>query len=92
MLLFFSIGHCASLLLYTQSEKIHVLFRDIHRDTGTHEPIFLMETITMMNRYDLEPLKSIAKYLAGFEGVKMPRYERPTATPRAMLEKFEKAG
>ncbi len=49
----------------------------------------LMETITMMSRYDLETLKDIAKYLAGFEGVKMPRYERATATPRAMLEKFE---
>ena len=51
----------------------------------------LMETITMMSRYDLEPLKDIAKYLAGFEGVKLPRYERATATPRAMLEKFEQA-
>jgi 4-hydroxyphenylacetate 3-monooxygenase/4-hydroxybutyryl-CoA dehydratase/vinylacetyl-CoA-Delta-isomerase len=51
----------------------------------------LMETITMMSRYDLEPLKDIAKYLAGFDGVKLPRYERPTATPRAMLEKFEQA-
>jgi len=51
----------------------------------------LMETITMMSRYDLEPLKNIAKYLAGFEGVKMPRYERATATPRAMLDKFREA-
>jgi 4-hydroxybutyryl-CoA dehydratase / vinylacetyl-CoA-Delta-isomerase len=51
----------------------------------------LMETITMMNRYDLEPLKDIAKYLSGFEGVKLPRYERATATPRAMLAKFEQA-
>jgi 4-hydroxyphenylacetate 3-monooxygenase/4-hydroxybutyryl-CoA dehydratase/vinylacetyl-CoA-Delta-isomerase len=49
----------------------------------------LMETITMMGRYDLEELKDIAKYLAGFEGVKCPRYERKTATPRAMLEKFK---
>ncbi len=49
----------------------------------------LMETITMMSRYDMEPLKDIAKYLAGFEGVKLPRYERETATPRAMLKKFE---
>ena len=37
----------------------------------------LMEIITIMSRYDLEPLKGIAKYLAGFEGVKMPRYEGP---------------
>jgi 4-hydroxyphenylacetate 3-monooxygenase/4-hydroxybutyryl-CoA dehydratase/vinylacetyl-CoA-Delta-isomerase len=44
----------------------------------------------MMSRYDLEPLKDMAKYLAGFEGVKMPRYERATATPRAMLDKFRK--
>jgi len=50
----------------------------------------LMETITMMSRYDLEPLKDMAKYLAGFEGVKMPRYERATATPRQMLDKFKK--
>ena len=50
----------------------------------------LMETITMMSRYDLEPLKNIAKYLAGFEGVKCPRYERATATPRAMIDKFKK--
>ena len=50
----------------------------------------LMETITMMSRYDLEPLKNIAKFLAGFEGVKLPRFERPTVTPRAMLDKFKK--
>ncbi len=50
----------------------------------------LMETITMMSRYDLEELKKIAKYLAGFEGVECPRYERATATPRAMLERFKK--
>lgn len=49
----------------------------------------LMETITMMSRYDLESLKNIAKYLAGFD-VKLLRYERPTATPRAMLDKFKK--
>jgi Aromatic ring hydroxylase len=49
----------------------------------------LMETITMMSRYDLEPLKDLAKYLAGFDGVKCPRFERPTVTPRAMLEKFK---
>ncbi len=51
----------------------------------------LMETITMMSRYDLEPLKNIAKYLAGFDSVtKCPRYERETATPRAMLDRFKK--
>jgi 4-hydroxybutyryl-CoA dehydratase / vinylacetyl-CoA-Delta-isomerase len=43
-----------------------------------------------MSRYDLEPLKNIAKFLAGFKGVKLPRYERATATPRAMLDKFKK--
>ncbi len=51
----------------------------------------LMETITMMSRYDLEPLKDMAKYLAGFDGMdKCPRYERPVVTPRAMLDKFKK--
>jgi len=48
-----------------------------------------METITMMARYDLEPLKKIARYLAGIDE-DIPRYERPTATPRAMLDKFKK--
>jgi 4-hydroxyphenylacetate 3-monooxygenase/4-hydroxybutyryl-CoA dehydratase/vinylacetyl-CoA-Delta-isomerase len=46
-----------------------------------------METITMMARYDLERLKSIAKYLAGIEK-ELPRYERETLTPRKILEKF----
>jgi 4-hydroxyphenylacetate 3-monooxygenase/4-hydroxybutyryl-CoA dehydratase/vinylacetyl-CoA-Delta-isomerase len=46
-----------------------------------------METITMMNRYDVESLKSIAKYLFGIEG-ELPKYDRPTVTPRKMLEKF----
>ena len=50
----------------------------------------LMETITLMGRYDMTPLMDMAKYLAGFEGAKMPKYIRPTATPRAMLEKFKK--
>lgn len=50
----------------------------------------VMETITMMGRYDLTPLMDMAKYLAGFEGAKMPKYIRPTATPRAMLDKFKK--
>lgn len=48
-----------------------------------------METITMMSRYDIERLKSIAKYLAGIEK-ELPRYERPTVTPRKMLERFQK--
>lgn len=51
----------------------------------------LMETITMMSRYDLEPLKDMAKFLAGFEGVKLTRYDRPSATPRAMLDRFKKS-
>jgi len=46
-----------------------------------------METITMMARYDLEPLKDIAKYLAGIKK-ELGRYERPTVTPRKMLERF----
>jgi len=50
----------------------------------------LMEEIAMMSRYDLEELKKIAKYLAGLEGYdKCPRYERATATPRAMLARFD---
>ena len=52
----------------------------------------LMETITLMSRYDLEELKGIAKYLAGMPGYeKCRRYERGTATPRAMLAKFDAA-
>jgi len=46
-----------------------------------------METITMMTRYDTERLKSIAKYLFGISPQLSP-YERPTVTPRQMLEKF----
>lgn len=48
-----------------------------------------METISMMSRYDLDSLKSIAKYLFGIDK-ELPRFERPTVTPRAMLEKFRK--
>ena len=54
----------------------------------------LMEEITLMSRYDLEELKKIAKYLAGLPGYdECPRYERSahTATPRAMLAKFDAA-
>ncbi|TET61011.1 MAG: aromatic ring hydroxylase [Promethearchaeota archaeon] len=49
-----------------------------------------METITMMMRYDTEKLKNIAKYLFGIKS-KLKRYERPSVTPRKMLEKFGKA-
>lgn len=45
-----------------------------------------METITMMSRYDLDNLKSIAKYLFGIEK-ELPRYSRPTVTPKKMLER-----
>ena len=48
-----------------------------------------METITMMNRYDLESLKSIAKYLFGIEEA-LPKYDRPTVTPKKMLDKYRK--
>lgn len=48
-----------------------------------------METITMMSRYDLESLKGIAKYLFGIDK-KPPNYERPTVTPRKMLERTRK--
>lgn len=48
-----------------------------------------LETISMMARYDLEPLKNIAKYLFGIEK-DLPRYERPTVTPRKQLERFRK--
>ena len=52
----------------------------------------LMEEITLMSRYNLEELKKIAKYLAGLPGYETcPRYERETATPRAMLAKFDAA-
>ena len=47
----------------------------------------LMEIIAMMGAYDLEELKNIAKYLAGINK-ELPIYERPTVTPRRMLEKF----
>lgn len=47
-----------------------------------------METISMMARYDLEGLKSIAKYLFGIEK-DLPRYERATVTPRKQLERFK---
>ncbi len=48
-----------------------------------------METITMMARYDLQSLKSIAKFLFGIEK-ELPRYERPTVTPREMLKRFRR--
>ncbi len=50
----------------------------------------LMETICMMQRYPLEDLKAIAKYLAGIPGYeKCPRFERAYQSPRAMLAKFD---
>ncbi|MFW9970406.1 MAG: 4-hydroxyphenylacetate 3-hydroxylase family protein [Candidatus Odinarchaeota archaeon] len=48
-----------------------------------------METITMMMRYDTERLKDISKYLFGIKS-KLKKYDRPTVTPRKMLEKFGK--
>ena len=48
-----------------------------------------METIAMMGAYDLESLKDIAKYLAGIKP-ELPIFERPTVTPRRMLDKFKK--
>jgi 4-hydroxyphenylacetate 3-monooxygenase/4-hydroxybutyryl-CoA dehydratase/vinylacetyl-CoA-Delta-isomerase len=48
-----------------------------------------METICMMQRYPLEELKGIAKYLAGIPGYeKCPRFEREHKDPRKMLDKF----
>ncbi|HEY0087917.1 MAG TPA: 4-hydroxyphenylacetate 3-hydroxylase N-terminal domain-containing protein [Candidatus Lokiarchaeia archaeon] len=50
-----------------------------------------METITMIERYDLEKLKDISKYLFGIKS-KLHMYERSqnAVTPRKMLEKFRK--
>ena len=50
-----------------------------------------METITMIERYDLEKLKDISKYLFGIKS-KLHKYERSqnAVTPRKMLEKFRK--
>jgi 4-hydroxybutyryl-CoA dehydratase / vinylacetyl-CoA-Delta-isomerase len=82
------------------SENVHRCFRGIENlmvsDVGMVVGLIAglhgggspqMETITMMSRYDLEKLKSIAKYLFGIEK-KLPLYNRPTVTPRMMLEKF----
>lgn len=49
----------------------------------------IMETITMTSRYDLEPLKEIARHPAGFNK-DIPRCERDISTPGAMLDKFKK--
>lgn len=49
----------------------------------------IMETIAMMGAYNLEELKGIAKYLCGINN-DLPIYERQTATPRRMLDKFKK--
>ena len=84
----------------TDPGKIEVLVVDIYRMkdgqlaqavAGVHgggSP--LMETICMMQRYPLEDLKAIAKYLAGIPGYeKCPRFERAYQSPRAMLAKFD---
>lgn len=84
-----------------EAEKVHRCFRMIEDEViaefgsemkvaGLHgggSPV--MEVISMMGRYDLEELKGIAKYLAGIED-DLPIYDRPTVTPRKMLEKFNK--
>jgi 4-hydroxyphenylacetate 3-monooxygenase/4-hydroxybutyryl-CoA dehydratase/vinylacetyl-CoA-Delta-isomerase len=49
-----------------------------------------METVTLMLRYPLKQLKSVAKYLAGLEP-EFFRYERGTVTPKQMLERAKKA-
>jgi len=81
------------------SEDIHKCFRGIENLIVSDYAALLMvgglhgggspqmETITMMSRYDIEKLKSIAKYLFGIEK-ELPRYERTTVTPRKMLEKY----
>jgi 4-hydroxyphenylacetate 3-monooxygenase/4-hydroxybutyryl-CoA dehydratase/vinylacetyl-CoA-Delta-isomerase len=48
-----------------------------------------METITMMQRYDIEELKNISQYLFGIKK-NLKRYERPVVTPREQLKKFKK--
>ncbi len=47
----------------------------------------LMETITLMQRYPLEKLKGIARYLAGIDR-DFVRFERGTVTPKKILERF----
>lgn len=47
----------------------------------------LTETITLMQRYPLEKLKHVAKYLAGIEP-SFTRFERETVTPKKILERF----
>ena len=49
-----------------------------------------METITLMLRYPLDRLKSLAKYLAGLEP-EFFRHERGTITPKQMLERAKKS-
>ncbi len=48
-----------------------------------------METIAIAQRYPLDKLKKIAKYLAGID-TDFSRYEREVVTPKKMLEKFKK--
>ncbi|MDR1299019.1 MAG: aromatic ring hydroxylase [Oscillospiraceae bacterium] len=78
-------------VLRMMEDKLCDAFEGSQMVAGVHgggSPV--METITLMGRYDMTPLMDIAKYLAVFEGVKIPKYICPTATPRAMLEKFKK--
>lgn len=48
-----------------------------------------METVTLMLRYPIKRLQSVAKYLAGLEPDFL-RYERGTITPKQMLERAKK--
>jgi 4-hydroxyphenylacetate 3-monooxygenase/4-hydroxybutyryl-CoA dehydratase/vinylacetyl-CoA-Delta-isomerase len=80
------------------SELIHRCFRGIQdlvvSDYGAYSQVGglhgggspQMESIAMMSRYDIEGLKSIAKYLFGIEK-QLPIYLRPTVTPRKILER-----
>lgn len=82
------------------AENVHRCFRMIETALGSEVAGLMqvaglhgggspqMETITMMARYDVEKLKSIAKYLAGIEK-ELPIYTRATVTPRAILDRFK---
>jgi hypothetical protein len=50
---------------------------------------WIMETLTMMSRYDPEPLKDIAVYLFGIQE-ELAWCDRPTVTPKMMLERFRR--
>ena len=47
-----------------------------------------METIAIVQRYPIEELKKIAKYLAGIDTV-FTKYEREVVTPKKILDKFK---